>query len=110
MDVGFGLYAPCMATCLLLGCSAGTCFPVFMGSCALLMPANSIVFIKKGRYDAVATLGNFIGGCVGVFIAWKIVTSIPATALNYIICVVMLYVAWTLLNARAKDLKAQKAA
>ena len=110
MDIGFGLYAPCMATCLLLGCSAGTCFPVFMGSCALLMPANSIVFIKKGRYDAVATLGNFIGGCVGVFIAWKIVTSIPATALNYIVCVVLFYVAWTLLHARAKDLKAAKAA
>ena len=110
MDIGFGLYAPCMATCLLLGCSSGVCFPVFMGSCALLMPANSLVFIKKGRYDAVATLGNFIGGCVGVFIAWKIVTSIPATALNYIVCVVLFYVAWTLLNARAKDLKAQKAA
>ena len=110
MDIGFGLYAPCMATCLLLGCSSGVCFPIFMGSCALLMPANSIVFIKKGRYDAVATLGNFIGGCVGVFIAWKIVTSIPATALNYIVCVVLFYVAWTLLNARAKALKAEKAA
>ena len=33
MDIGFGLYAPCMATCLLLGVDAQTCFPVFMGSC-----------------------------------------------------------------------------
>ena len=30
MDIGFGLYAPCMATCLLLGVDAQTCFPVFM--------------------------------------------------------------------------------
>ena len=45
MDIGFGLYAPCMATCLLLGVDAQTCFPVFMGSCACLMPACSIEFI-----------------------------------------------------------------
>ena len=31
MDIGFGLYAPCMATCLLLGVDAQTCFPVFNG-------------------------------------------------------------------------------
>ena len=110
MDVGFGLYAPCMATCLLLGCSAGTCFPVFMGSCALLMPANSIVFIKKGRYDAVATLGNFIGGCIGVFIAWKIITSLPMKVLIYVVCVVLLWTAYSILSARSKALKEAKAA
>ena len=107
MDIGFGLYAPCMATCLLLGCSATTCFPVFMGSCALLMPANSIVFIKKSRYDVVATLGNMIGGCIGVFIAWKIITSMPMKALIYVICVVMLWTAYTMFRDRAKDLKAK---
>ena len=110
MDIGFGLYAPCMATCLLLGCSAGTCFPVFMGSCALLMPANSVVFIKKGRYDAVATLGNFIGGCIGVFIAWKIITSLPMYWLINVVCVVLLWTAYSILNDRAKALKAAKAA
>ena len=109
MDVGFGLYAPCMATCLLLGCSASVCFPVFMGSCALLMPANSIVFIKKSRYDVVATLGNMIGGCIGVFIAWKIITSLPMHILIYLVCVVLLWTSYSILSARAKDLKAKKA-
>ena len=109
MDVGFGLYAPCMATCLLLGCSGTTCFPVFMGSCALLMPANSIVFIKKSRYDVVATLGNMIGGCIGVFIAWKIITSLPMHILIYLVCVVLLWTSYSILSARAKDLKAKKA-
>ena len=109
MDVGFGLYAPCMATCLLLGCSGTTCFPVFMGSCALLMPANSIVFIKKSRYDVVATLGNMIGGCIGVFIAWKIITSLPMHILIYVVCVVLLWTSYSILSARAKDLKAKKA-
>ena len=109
MDVGFGLYAPCMATCLLLGCSGTTCFPVFMGSCALLMPANSIVFIKKSRYDVVATLGNMIGGCIGVFLAWKVITSLPMHILIYLVCVVLLWTSYSILSARAKDLKAKKA-
>ncbi len=81
-----------------------------MGSCALLMPANSIVFIKKGRYDAVATLGNFIGGCIGVFIAWKVVTSIPMFWLVNVICLVLFWTSYTFINARAKDMKAAKAA
>ena len=107
MDVGFGLYAPCMATCLLLGCSGITCFPIFMGSCALLMPACSIVFIQKGRYDVVATVSNMIGGCIGVFIAWKIVTSLPMKVLIYVICVVLLWTSYKMLSDRAKDLKAK---
>ena len=64
MDIGFGLYAPCMATCLLLGVDAATCFPVFMGSCACLMPACSIEFIKSHRYDVAHTIGNAVGGCI----------------------------------------------
>ena len=110
MDIGFGLYAPCTAMCLILGCSASACFPVFMGSCALLMPANSVVFIKNSRYDAVATLGNFIGGCIGVFIAWKIITSMPMFWLINVVCIVLIWTAYTFLNARAKDMKAAKAA
>ena len=110
MDVGFGLYAPCMATCLLLGCSGGVCFPVFMSSCALLMPANSIVFIKKGRYDVIATLGNMIGGCIGVFIAWKIITSLPMKVLIYLVCIVLLWTAYNILHARSVSLKEKKAA
>ena len=77
MDIGFGLYAPCMATCLLLGVDATAAFPVFMGSCACLMPACSIEFIKSHRYDVAHTIGNALGGCVGVFLAWKVVTSLP---------------------------------
>ena len=106
MDIGFGLYAPCMATCLMLGVDAGTCFPVFMGSCALLMPACSIAFIKTGRFDAVATLGNMIGGCVGVFLAWKVVTSLPLFWLINLVCVVLFYTSYTLISAAVKDKKA----
>lgn len=109
MDIGFGLYAPCMGTCLLLGVSASTCFPVFMGSCALLMPACSIEFIKTHRYDTVATIGNAVGGLVGVFIAWKLVTSLPLFWLINLVCVVLLWTAYALISAAIKDQKANNA-
>ncbi|MGM9618954.1 MAG: permease [Oscillospiraceae bacterium] len=103
MDIGFGLYAPCMALCMLLGVDAGACFPVFMGSCALLMPANSIVFIKKSRYDVIAVFGNMIGGIFGVLIAWKVVTSLPIKYLTFIVAVVMLWVAYSMIRDARRD-------
>ena len=109
MDIGFGLYAPCMATCLMLGLSGSTCFPVFMGSCAFLMPACSIEFIRTHRYDVPATIGNAIGGLIGVFIAWKIVTSLPMFWLINLISVVMLWTGYTILSQYARDAKKAKA-
>lgn len=110
MDVGFGLYAPCMATCMLFGCSTAACFPVFMGSCALLMPACSVVFIKRSRYDSIAVVGNLVGGVLGVLIAWKLVTSMPVKALTIIISVVMIWTAYMMFRDAAKDKKAKKTA
>lgn len=106
MDIGFGLYAPCMATCLLLGVDASACFPVFMGSCACLMPACSIAFIKTHRYDVSHTIGNAVGGCIGVFIAWKLVTNLPMFWLINLICVVLVWTSYTLISAANKDKKA----
>ena len=106
MDIGFGLYAPCMATCLLLGVDATAAFPVFMGSCACLMPACSIEFIKSHRYDVAHTIGNALGGCVGVFLAWKVVTSLPMFWLINLVCVVLLWTSYTLISAALKDKKA----
>lgn len=106
MDIGFGLYAPCMATCLLLGVDASACFPVFMGSCACLMPACSIAFIKTHRYDVSHTIGNAVGGCIGVFIAWKFVTNLPMFWLINLICVVLVWTSYTLISAANKDKKA----
>ena len=106
MDIGFGLYAPCMATCLLLGIDATAAFPVFMGSCACLMPACSIEFIKTKRYDVPHTVGNAIGGCVGVFLAWKVVTTLPMFWLINLVCVVLLWTSYTLISAALKDNKA----
>ncbi len=105
MDIGFGLYAPCMATCLLLGVSGTTCFPVFMGSCAMLMPCCSIEFIKTGRFDSVYTIGNFLGGMVGVFIAWKFITNLSMFWVVNLVCVVLLWTSYTMLHEYSVDKK-----
>ena len=59
-----------------------------------------------GIYGARAAM---IGGCIGVFIAWKIITSLPMHILIYLVCVVLLWTSYSILSARAKDLKAKKA-
>ena len=108
MDVGFGLYAPCMAFCMILGVDTGACFPVFMGSCALLMPACSLVFIKNSIYDPIAVAGNLVGGILGVLIAWKVVTSMPTKAIIVVVSIVMVWTAYMMFRDAARDKKAAK--
>ena len=89
MNVGIGLYAPCMAVVLLLGMSTDVAFPIMMGSCAYLCPASGFEFIKSGKYHRGAAIPMVISGSIGVLIAGLIVTSLPLTVLTYLVCVVM---------------------
>lgn len=90
MMVGVGLYAPCMALCLLLGLSADMAFPIMMGSCAFLMPPGSIPFIKAGKYHRAAAIPLNISGTIGVLIAGFIITSLPLTLLTWVVVCVMI--------------------
>lgn len=90
MMVGVGLYAPCMALCLLLGLSADMAFPIMMGSCAFLMPPGSIPFIKAGKYHRAAAIPLIISGIIGVLIACFVITSLPLTVLTWVVVCVMI--------------------
>jgi len=89
MSIGVGLYAPCMALCVLLGLDTGCAFPAMMGSCAYLMAfGNGPKFIQEGRYDPVACWTQAIGGAVGVFLAFFIVKSMSLRTLTImVVCV-----------------------
>ena len=89
MSIGVGLYAPCMALCVLLGLDTGCAFPAMMGSCAFLMAyGNGPKFIQEGRYDPVACWTQAIGGAVGVFLAYFIVKSMSLRTLTVmVVCV-----------------------
>ena len=109
MTLRIGLYAPCMALVYALGMSPKVAFPIMMGSCAFLMPAASLKFVKEGAYDRKASMAITIFGLVGVFIAYYLVKSLPLDILKWLVIVVIIYTAAMMFNSASKAKKAAKA-
>ena len=104
MTLGIGLYAPCMILVSLLGMREVTAFPIMMGSCAFLMPIGSLRFIRERCYSLRNALGLAIGGVPGVLIAAFIVKSLDLRTVRWLVIVVVVYTAVTLLlAARSED-------
>ena len=99
MPMGIGLYGPCMILIYLLGMDPKAAFPIMMGSCAFLMPIGSARFIREKAYDVRATLGLAIGGIPAVFIAALIVKSMPLSYVRWMVVIVVVYTAATMLHA-----------
>jgi uncharacterized membrane protein YfcA len=97
MTLGIGLYAPCMILVSLLGMNPTAAFPIMMGSCAFLMPVGSLRFIRERSYSLRAALGLALGGIPGVLLAAYIVKSLPLGAVRWLVIVVVLYTAVTML-------------
>lgn len=103
MTLGIGLFAPCMIMVSLLGMNPKTAFPIMMGSCAFLMPAASFRFIKSGRYNLRAAVGLTLGGVPAVLIAAYLVQSLPLAAVQWMVVVVVVYTAVTLLRSARRE-------
>ena len=99
MEVGVGLYGPCLILVSLLGMNPQAAFPIMMGSCAFLMPIWSLKFIRSERYSLRASLGLGIGGVPAVLIAAFIVKSLPLDALRVLVVIVVLYAALSMLRS-----------
>jgi len=99
MTLGIGLYAPCMIMISLLGMDPTAAFPIMMGSCAFLMPASSVRFIRKESYNLRAAIGLTIGGVPAVLLAAYIVKSLPLGAVRWLVVVVVLYTAAMMLRS-----------
>ena len=102
MTLGIGAYAPIMIMISLLGMNPTAAFPIMMGACAFLMPAASLQFIRKQKYDVRAAVGLALGGMPGVVIAALIVRSLPLAYVRWLVVLVVLYAAITLLRASAQ--------
>jgi uncharacterized membrane protein YfcA len=102
MTLGIGLYAPCMIMVSLLGMNPTAAFPIMMGSCAFLMPIAGYQFIRRGKYDLRASLGLAIGGIPAVLIAGLIVKSLPLNYVRWLVVVVVVYAATSLLRSSTK--------
>ena len=103
MSLGIGLYAPCMILISLLGMNPTTALPIMMGSCAFLMPIGSLRFIREQCYSLRAALGLAIGGIPAVLLAAFIVTSIPIYAVRWLVIVVVVYTALTMLHSASTE-------
>jgi uncharacterized membrane protein YfcA len=103
MPLGIGLYAPCMILVSLLGMNPKAAFPIMMGSCAFLMPLAGIRFMRKGSYSFRRSLGLALGGVPGVLLAAFIVKSLPLSAIRWLIVVVVIYTAATMLRSALRS-------
>jgi uncharacterized membrane protein YfcA len=99
MEVGVGLYGPCLILVSLLGMNPQAAFPIMMGSCAFLMPIGSLKFVRSGRYSLRAALGLGLGGVPAVLIAALVVKSMPLEYLRWLVVVVVLYAALSMLRS-----------
>jgi uncharacterized membrane protein YfcA len=106
MSLGIGLYAPCLILVSLLGMNPTAAFPIMMGSCAFLMPVGSARFIRKDSFDLKAAIGLAIGGIPAVLIAALIVKSLPLAAVRWLVVIVVLYTALSMLRSAVSESKA----
>jgi uncharacterized membrane protein YfcA len=102
MTLGIGLFAPCMIMVALLGMNQATAFPIMMGSCAFLMPAGNVRFLRQARFHPRAALGLTLGGLPAVFIAAYIVKSLPLHWVKWLVVAVVVYTATAMLRSAAK--------
>jgi uncharacterized membrane protein YfcA len=110
MTLGIGLYAPCMILISLLGMNPTAAFPIMMGSCAFLMPVGGIKFIQKDCYHLRTAVGLALGGPLAVLVAAFIVKSLPLLYMRWLVVVVVLYTASSMISAASKSRAAVPAA
>jgi uncharacterized membrane protein YfcA len=101
MTIGVGFYAPCMALIYSLGMSPLVAFPVMMGSCAFLMPAAGVRFIRAGAHNRKAALALALGGIPGVLLAAFVITSLPLLILKWVVLVAILTTALSMFRSAA---------
>lgn len=83
MTVGVGLYSSCMALVSMLGMSPTDAFPIMMGSCAFLMLACGVTFIRADADNRKAAICATIAGSIGVLLVSFIVKSLSLQVLRW---------------------------
>jgi uncharacterized membrane protein YfcA len=107
MLVGVGLYGPCLILVSLLGMNPRAAFPIMMGSCAFLMPIGSLRFIKLETYSLRAALGLALGGVPATLVAALIVKQMSIETLRWLVVIVVLYAAISMLRSAITEADTQ---
>ncbi|MGL5031771.1 MAG: TSUP family transporter [Aeromonas sp.] len=99
MNVGIGLFAPCMTLVYLLGMNPLAAFPIMMGSTAVLSFFSAGTFIRKGAFDAKAVVAVAIFGPIGVVLAAMLVKSMDMEMLKWLVAFIVIYTSWTMYSS-----------
>jgi uncharacterized membrane protein YfcA len=99
MNIGIGAFGPSLIFFALLGMNIKAIFPIMMGSCAVIMPAGGRQFVRHGSYAPRAALGLTLAGVPAVLLAAFVVRELPLVVLSYVVLVVVVYTAITMLRA-----------
>ena len=102
LTIGIGNYAPSLIIFSLLGMNPLAAFPIMMGSGAFVATIAGVRFVSRGRFDSRAALGLAIGGIPGVLLAAWVVRSLPLDTLRWLVVIVVIYSAISLLRARQR--------
>ena len=109
-NIGIGSYSTTMATVYALGLNPVAAFPIMMGSSAFSVPMGSMQFVKLDSYNRKITLFSAIFGSIGVLIAVFFVGSLNMESIQWIVLIVIIYSAISMMMEAVKDDKAKKAA
>jgi uncharacterized membrane protein YfcA len=99
MSVGIGLYAPCMIVVTLLGLHPIAAFPIMMGACALVQPTAGLQFFRSGRFGFGTSIALTIASIPGVLLAAFVVRQLSLAALRWLVVLVVIYAAVTMLRS-----------
>jgi uncharacterized membrane protein YfcA len=98
MQIGIGAYAPSLILFGLLGMNVKAIFPIMMGSCAFIMPAGGLQFVRQGRYAPRPALALTLGGVPAVLLAAFVVRELPLDTLRWLVLGVVVYTALAMLR------------
>jgi len=102
LTIGIGNYAPSLILFSLMGMDPRAAFPIMMGSGAFVAAIAGVRFVRAGRFHQRAALGLALGGVPGVLVAAWLVQSLRLPALRWLVLVVVVYAAVTLLKTAVR--------
>ena len=101
--VGIGNYGPTFVLLSALGMDPRAAFPLMMGSGAFAALVGGMRFIRAGRVVWQPAIGLAVGGVPAVLVAALVVKSLPLDVMRWIVLVVVIYAAITMLRSHASS-------
>ncbi len=101
LNFGVGNYAPTLALLSLMGLDPRYCFPIMAASNGFAGVVVASRHILAGKINIGIVLGMALGGIPAVLIAAFLVKSMPIETLRWLVTVVVLYTAVTMLRSAA---------